>query len=110
MAQNRIQFQPGMSMPESENKVPFVAAVSLTADEHTLRVKLTPVPGFTFQALWDWSRQHLGKRLAKYILSPSCRGSDHGGRSSWGGAASWVGGSAVGTSGKGWWQVGRVAV
>ena len=34
----------------SENKVPFVAAVSLTEDEHPLRVKLTPVPGFTFRA------------------------------------------------------------
>jgi hypothetical protein len=49
------------------------------------------------------------KRPAKYILSPSCRESDHDVRSMWGGAASWVGGSAVGTSGKGWWRVGRVA-
>ena len=114
MAQNRIQCQPGMSMPKfiaqygteeqratvleqirwpdgfrcprcagevqldnaylggehsggkagrgSENKVPFVAAVSLTEDEHPLRVKLTPVPGVTFRARSDWSRQHLAPR------------------------------------------------
>jgi transposase-like protein len=43
----------------SENKVPFVAAVSLTEDAHPLRVKLTPVTGFTFQALMAWSRLHL---------------------------------------------------
>ena len=43
----------------SENKVPFVAAVSLTEDAHPLRVKLTPVTGFTFQALKAWSCLHL---------------------------------------------------
>ena len=43
----------------SENKVPFVAAVSLTEDEHPLRVKLTPVSGFTFRALWDGSPPNL---------------------------------------------------
>lgn len=43
----------------SENKVPFVAAVSLTEDAYPLRVKLTPVPGFTFEALKAWSNQHL---------------------------------------------------
>ena len=35
----------------SENKVPFVAAVSLTEDASPPRVKLTPVARFTFQAL-----------------------------------------------------------
>jgi transposase-like protein len=56
----------------SENKVPFVAAVSLTADEHPLRVKLTPVPGFTFQALWDWSRQHLAPGCTVYSDGLAC--------------------------------------
>lgn len=56
----------------SENKVPFVAAVSLTEDEHPLRVKLTPVPGFTFQALWDWSRQHLAPGCTVYSDGLAC--------------------------------------
>jgi transposase-like protein len=56
----------------SENKVPFVAAVSLTADQHPLRVKLTPVPGFTFQALWDWSRQHLAPGCTVYSDGLAC--------------------------------------
>jgi hypothetical protein len=43
----------------SENKFPFVAAVSLTEDEHPQRFKRTPVPVCTSRALWDWSRQHL---------------------------------------------------
>jgi transposase-like protein len=56
----------------SENKVPFVAAVSLTEDQHPLRVKLTPVPGFTFQALWDWSRQHLAPGCTVYSDGLAC--------------------------------------
>jgi len=56
----------------SENKVPFVAAVSLTEDEHPLRVKLTPVPGFTFRALWDWSRQHLAPGCTVYSDGLAC--------------------------------------
>ena len=47
----------------SENKVPFVAAVSLTAEGHPLYVKMAPVPGFTRQAITDW---------AKADLSPTC--------------------------------------
>ena len=35
----------------SENKVPFVAAVSLSDDGHPLRIKLTPVSGFTLKAI-----------------------------------------------------------
>ena len=39
----------------SENKVPFVAAVSLSDEGHPLRVKLTPVPGFTLKAIAQWA-------------------------------------------------------
>ena len=43
----------------SENKVPFVAAVSLSDEGHPLRVKLSPVPGFTLKAIAAWARTHL---------------------------------------------------
>jgi len=43
----------------SENKVPFVAAVSLSDDGHPLRTKLTPVPGFSLKAIEQWARTHL---------------------------------------------------
>ena len=43
----------------SENKTPFVAAVSVDDEGHPLRVKLTPVSGFTLKAITDWSKNHL---------------------------------------------------
>ena len=43
----------------SENKAPFVAAVSLSDDGHPLRVKLTPVAGFTLKAIEDWALENL---------------------------------------------------
>jgi hypothetical protein len=47
----------------SENKVPFLAAVSTDDEGHPGRVKLTPVTGFTTEAIIDWSKGH---------LSPGC--------------------------------------
>ena len=43
----------------SENKAPFVAAVSLSDEERRLRVKLMPVPGFTLKAIEQWARASL---------------------------------------------------
>jgi transposase-like protein len=43
----------------SENKVPFVAAVSLDEAGHPLRAKLTPLPGFTRKAIACWASTHL---------------------------------------------------
>jgi transposase-like protein len=43
----------------SENKVPFVAAVSVDDEGHPGRVKLTPVSGFTSEAIEMWSKSHL---------------------------------------------------
>lgn len=43
----------------SENKVPFVAAVSLTEEDRPLRVRLTPVMGFTSEAVSAWAKGNL---------------------------------------------------
>jgi len=43
----------------SENKVAFVAAVSLSDEGHPLRIKLTPVPGFTLEAMALWAKVNL---------------------------------------------------
>ena len=47
----------------SENKVPFVAAISLSAEGRPLYLKMAPVPGFTRKAIADW---------ATMALSPDC--------------------------------------
>ena len=47
----------------SENKVPFVAALSLDDEGHPLRIKLTPVSGFTSKAIAE---------RAKANLTPGC--------------------------------------
>jgi transposase-like protein len=43
----------------SENKVPFVAAVSLNTQGHPVYLKLTPVAGFTREAIKQWGQSHL---------------------------------------------------
>lgn len=43
----------------SENKVPFVAAVSMTEDGRPLRVRMSQVSGFTLDALESWAIQNL---------------------------------------------------
>ena len=43
----------------SENKRPFVIAVELSEEGHPLHAVITPVAGFTTQALTDWTRLHL---------------------------------------------------
>lgn len=43
----------------SENKVPFVAAVSLAENGHPSHTKLTLVPGFTLTAIAQWANDHL---------------------------------------------------
>lgn len=43
----------------SENKVPFVAAVSLNDDGHPLYVRLSPVAGFSREAIAQWAQATL---------------------------------------------------
>jgi hypothetical protein len=47
----------------SENKVPFVIAVSLNENNHPLYIKISPVSGFNRKSIASWAASH---------LSPSC--------------------------------------
>ena len=49
------ELNDGTAGRGSENKVPFVAAVSLSEEGHPLRAKLTQLPGFTRKAIADWA-------------------------------------------------------
>jgi hypothetical protein len=57
------ELSGGKSGRGSENKVPFVAAVSLNEVGHPMYIKMTIVSGFTRQAIADWARDN---------LSPNC--------------------------------------
>ncbi len=48
----------------SENKVPFVAALSFDDAGHPLYVKMSPVPAFTSQAIADWAKANLASGCA----------------------------------------------
>lgn len=50
----------------SEKKVPFVAAVSLSEDGRPLRIKFTPVSGFTLKAISAWAKDHLAPASAVF--------------------------------------------
>ncbi len=52
------KLMQAMAERGSKNKISFVATVSMDDEGHPLRVKLTPVPGFTLKAITDWSKNH----------------------------------------------------
>ena len=54
----------GKSGRGSENKVPIVAAISLNNAGHPIYTKITPVSGFTSEALAKWASQHLAPGYA----------------------------------------------
>lgn len=56
----------------SENKVPFVAAVSLNENGRPMRAKLTPVTGFTLKAIADWGKDHLAPSSVVYSDGLAC--------------------------------------
>ena len=58
----------------SENKVAFVAAVSLSDDGRPLRARLTPVPGFTLKAVAAWAKAHLAPQSAVFSDGLACFG------------------------------------
>ena len=58
----------------SENKVPFVAAASLSDEGHPLRVKLTPVSGFNLVAIGQWAKTHLAPGSTVFPDGLACFG------------------------------------
>lgn len=49
----------GKAGRDSENKLPFAAALSLDEEGHPLRVKLTPAPALPNKAIADWAKTNL---------------------------------------------------
>lgn len=58
----------------SENKVPFIAAVSLMGDGLPLRVRLTPVSGFTLKAVSVWAKRALAPGSRVFSDGLACFG------------------------------------
>ena len=58
----------------SENKVAFVAAVSLSEDDRPLRVRLTPVSSFTLKAISAWAKEHLAPGSTVFSDGLACFG------------------------------------
>jgi hypothetical protein len=58
----------------SENKVPFVAAISLTEEDRPLRVRLTPVSGFTSEAVATWAKSNVAPGSAVFSDGLACFG------------------------------------
>jgi len=58
----------------SENKVAFVAAVSLTDEGNPMRVKLSPVSGFKLKAIADWAKKCLTAGSTVYSDGLACFG------------------------------------
>jgi hypothetical protein len=58
----------------SENKVPFVAAISLTAEDRPLRVRLTPISGFTSEVIATWAKSNVAPGSAVFSDGLACFG------------------------------------
>lgn len=56
----------------SENKAPFVAAVSLNAKGNPVYAKLTPVAGFTSEAISQWAQSNLAPGTAVHSDGLGC--------------------------------------
>ena len=51
--------RPGVPGRGSPNKIPIVAAVALSEKGHPLYLKISPVEGFTTQAITEWAKANL---------------------------------------------------
>jgi hypothetical protein len=54
-----VELNGGTAGRGSENKVPFIGAVSLDEEGHPLRAKFTQLTGFTRTAIAAWASDHL---------------------------------------------------
>lgn len=54
--------------------MPFIAAVSLTDEDHPLRVRLTPLPGFTLKAVSAWAKDSLAPGSIVFSDGLACFG------------------------------------
>lgn len=58
----------------SENKVPFIAAVSLSEEGHPLRVRLTSISGFTRDAVSTWAKANVASGSVVFSDGLACFG------------------------------------
>ena len=58
----------------SENKVPFLAAVSLNDKGHPVRTKLSPVSGFTSESIAQWAKASLASGTTVFSDGLGCFG------------------------------------
>ena len=56
----------------SENKVPFLAAISLTPEGHPLYIKFSVIPGFTLKAVAEWAMNNLAPDCKVFSDGLSC--------------------------------------
>jgi hypothetical protein len=68
------ELNDGTAGRGSENKVPFVAAVSLDDDGHPLRAKFTQLPGFTRKAISEWASATLSPDSTVFSDGLACFG------------------------------------
>ncbi len=54
-----VELQGGKRERGSENKIPFVAAVSTNEEGHPIRMSFTVMKGFRFSEIAQWSKKHL---------------------------------------------------
>ena len=71
LGRERAGGKPGRG---SDNKVPVVAAVSLSDKGHPLCVKVTQMPGFTNDAIANWARSNLTSGTAVLSDGLACFG------------------------------------
>ena len=58
----------------SENKIPFIAAVSLNEENHPMRIRMTPIPGFTLKSIAAWAKDNLAPNCAVFSDGLACFG------------------------------------
>ena len=66
------ELRGGKAGRGSENKTPFIAAVSLTPEGHPFHAKLTPVATFSREAVADWACRHLSPEARVYSDGLAC--------------------------------------